>query len=158
VPPRTAAARARSRRRSRHGPRKWERTSRWAHGRLVAAAVGRGLWALVTIITGFQIGWMAVGVASSSAGGARGRQRHAHGVRHLGAALALAAAPSATCSRSSSWPRATSRCRLQAVFTRLTPDVVWSLTETTFKPIHVLFYGFALYEGYRFSIVGGTSH
>ncbi|PYR19424.1 MAG: hypothetical protein DMF98_24705 [Acidobacteria bacterium] len=45
---------------------------------------------------------------------------------------------------------------LQAVFTRLTPDVVWSLMETTFKPIHVLFYGIAIYEGYRFSIVGGT--
>ena len=29
---------------------------------LVAAAVGAGLWALVTIVTGFQIGWMAVGV------------------------------------------------------------------------------------------------
>src|SRR5438045_5880178 len=29
---------------------------------LVAAAIGAGLWALVTIITGFQIGWMAVGV------------------------------------------------------------------------------------------------
>jgi len=45
---------------------------------------------------------------------------------------------------------------LQAVFTRLTPDVVWSLMETTFKPIDLLFYGIAIYEGYRFSIVGRT--
>ena len=26
----------------------------------------------------------------------------------------------------------------------------------TFKPIDLLFYGIAIYEGYRFSIVGGT--
>jgi len=29
---------------------------------LVAAAVGAGLWALITVVTDFQIGWMAVGV------------------------------------------------------------------------------------------------
>jgi len=27
---------------------------------------------------------------------------------------------------------------------------------TTFKPIDLLFYGIAIYEGYRFSIAGGT--
>src|SRR6266446_4098932 len=29
---------------------------------LVAAAVGAGLWALITIVTDYQIAWMAVGV------------------------------------------------------------------------------------------------
>jgi len=43
---------------------------------------------------------------------------------------------------------------LLAVFARLTPDLVYSLMESTFRPMHVLFYFIAIYEGYRFSIVG----
>ena len=45
---------------------------------------------------------------------------------------------------------------LVAVFSRLTPDVVVQLMEATFSPMDLLFYGIAIYEGYRFSIVGGT--
>jgi hypothetical protein len=45
---------------------------------------------------------------------------------------------------------------LLQVFSRLTPDVVVNLMTLTFKPIDLLFYGIAIYEGYRFSIVGGT--
>src|SRR2546427_8061086 len=57
---------------------------------LVAAAVGAGLWALVTIITGLQIGWMAVGVGFLVGWAVRvaGKGTHmAFGI--LGAALAL---------------------------------------------------------------------
>ena len=45
---------------------------------------------------------------------------------------------------------------LLAVFARLTPDVVVNLMELTFRPMDLLFYGIAIYQGYRFSIVGGT--
>ena len=126
---------------------------------LVAAAVGAGLWALVTIITGFQIGWMAVGVGFLVGWAVRvaGKGTHmAFGV--LGAALALGGCALGNLLAVVVMAARDFEVPLQAVFTRLTPDVVWSLTETTFKPIHVLFYGIALYEGYRFSIVGGTEH
>src|SRR2546422_8431344 len=57
---------------------------------LVAAAIGAGLWALVTIVTGFQIGWMAVGVGFLVGWAVRVAGKGAHmafGI--LGAALAL---------------------------------------------------------------------
>jgi len=126
---------------------------------LVAAAVGAGLWALITIITGFQIGWMAVGVGFLVGWAVRvaGKGTHmAFGV--LGAALALGGCALGNLLAVVVMAACDFEVPLQAVFTRLTPDVVWSLMETTFKPIHVLFYGIALYEGYRFSIVGGTEH
>jgi len=124
---------------------------------LVAAAVGAGLWALVTIITGFQIGWVAVGVGFLVGWAVRvaGKGTHmAFGV--LGAGLALGG-----CALGNLLAIVVIAARhfevpLQAVFTRLTPDVVWSLMGTTFKPIDLLFYGIAIYEGYRFSIAGGT--
>ena len=43
---------------------------------------------------------------------------------------------------------------LQEVFTRLTPDVVYSLMQSSFRPMHLFYYFVAIYEGYRFSIVG----
>ena len=124
---------------------------------LVAAAVGAGLWALVTIITGFQIGWMAVGVGFLVGWAVRvaGKGTHmAFGV--LGAALALGGCALGNLLAVLVIAARQFEVPLQAVFARLTPDVVWSLMEATFTPIHVLFYGIAIYEGYRFSIVGRT--
>src|SRR5262245_66169208 len=57
---------------------------------LLAAAVGAGLWALITIFVGFQIGWMAVGVGFLVGWAVRvaGKGRHrAFGI--MGALLAL---------------------------------------------------------------------
>ena len=124
---------------------------------LVAAAVGAGLWALVTIITGFQIGWMAVGVGFLVGWAVRvaGKGTHmAFGI--LGAALALGGCALGNLLAVLVIAARQFEVPLQAVFARLTPDVVWSLMEATFTPIHVLFYAIAIYEGYRFSIVSGT--
>src|SRR3989449_8433287 len=124
---------------------------------LVAAAIGAGLWALVTIVTGFQIGWMAVGVGFLVGWAVRvaGKGTHmAFGI--LGAALALGGCALGNLLAAVVIAPRHFEVPLQAVFTRLTPDVVWSLMETTFKPIDLLFYGIAIYEGYRFSIVGRT--
>src|SRR5436309_15039889 len=108
---------------------------------LVAAAVGAGLWALVTIITGFRIAWMAVGVGLLVGWAVRvaGKGTHmAFGV--LFAALALVGfalvnllAVVVIAARYFEVP-------LQSAFTRLTPDVRWCLLDTTFKSVHVLFY------------------
>src|SRR5262249_19253377 len=57
---------------------------------LAAAAVGAGLWALITIFVGVQIGWMAVGVGFLVGWAVRmaGHGRHrAFGI--MGALLAL---------------------------------------------------------------------
>jgi hypothetical protein len=124
---------------------------------LVAAAFGAGLWALISIITGYQIGWMAIGVGFLVGWAVRvaGKGTHrAFGI--IGALLALGACAVGNlltiivlASRHFELP-------VLAVFSRLTPDVVVQLMEATFSPIDLLFYGIAIYEGYRFSIVGGT--
>ena len=124
---------------------------------LIAAAVGAGLWALVTIITGFQIGWMAVGVGFLVGWAVRlaGKGTHrAFGI--MGALLALGGCAVGNLLTIIVVAARHFEIPLLAVFSRLTPDVVVQLMELTFSPMDLLFYGIAIYEGYRFSIVGGT--
>ena len=124
---------------------------------LVAAAIGAGLWALVTIITGFQIGWMAVGVGFLVGWAVRlaGKGTHrAFGI--MGALLALGGCAVGNLLTIIVVAARHFEIPLLAVFSRLTPDVVVQLMEATFSPMDLLFYGIAIYEGYRFSIVGGT--
>jgi hypothetical protein len=122
---------------------------------LVAAAVGAALWALITILTGVQIGWMAVGVGFLVGWAIRvaGRGRHSvFGI--MGALLALGGCAVGNLLAIVVIAARHFNVALLEVFTHLTPDVVTSLMEQTFKPMDVLFYGLALLEGYRFSIVG----
>jgi hypothetical protein len=127
---------------------------------LVAAAVGAAFWALVTIITGFQIGLMAVGVGFlvgwAVRTGGKGTHR-AFGI--TGAALALGGCAAGNLLAVIVIAARQFEVSLLAVFARLTPDVVYGLMKTTFKPLHLLYYGIAIYQGYRFSILGGgTGH
>src|SRR5438046_4554102 len=124
---------------------------------LVAAAVGAGLWALVTIVTGFQIGWMAVGVGFLVGWAVRiaGKGTHrAFGI--MGALLALGGCAVGNLLTIVVIAARHFEIPLVAVFSRLTPDVVVQLMGATFSPMDLLFYGIAIYEGSRFSIVGGT--
>ena len=121
---------------------------------LAAAAVGAGLWALITIFVGFQSGWMAVGVGFLVGWAVRvaGKGRHtAFGA--MGALLALGGCAVGNllaiimiAARQYNMPPL-------AVLSRLTPDVVISLMQASFRPMHVIFYFVAILEGYRFSIV-----
>jgi hypothetical protein len=122
---------------------------------LVAAAVGAGLWALVTLVTGFQIGWMAVGVGFLVGWAIRlaGKGTHrAFGI--MGALLALGGCVVGNLLTIVVFAARHFEIPLLAVFSRLTPEVVYNLMEATFSPIDLLFYGLAIYQGYRFSIVG----
>ena len=124
---------------------------------LVAAAVGAGLWALITIVTDFQIGWMAVGVGFLVGWAVRvaGKGTHrAFGI--MGALLAFGGCAVGNLLTIVVIAARHFEIPLLQVFSRLTPDVVVNLMTLTFKPIDLLFYAIAIYEGYRFSIVGGT--
>jgi len=124
---------------------------------LIAAAVGAGLWALVTILTGYQIGWMAVGVGFLVGWAVRAGGKGTRAVFGLlGAMLALGGCAAGNLLAIVVLAARHYQVPLLDVFTRLTPDVVYLLMGATFKPIHVLFYGIAVYEGYRFSIGAGT--
>lgn len=125
---------------------------------LVATAVGAGAWMLVTVATNYQIGWMAVGVGFLLGWTVRlaGKGTStAFGV--LGASLALGGCLAGNfftgcviASRELGLP-ATS------IMAGLTPGATVELMAAMFSPIDLLFYGLAIYQGYRFSTVGATA-
>ena len=120
----------------------------------VAAAAGAMVWAAVTVFTGMQIGWMAVGVGFLVGFAVR---RFGKGsdpaFQVLGAALSLAGclagnllAVCAFASRQQDLP-------LMGVLAGLTPGLAIQLIVETFSGMDLLFYGIAVYEGYSFSRV-----
>jgi hypothetical protein len=122
---------------------------------LAAAAVGAAAWAVVTVITNYQIGWMAVGVGFLVGWAVRlaGKGTStAFGV--VGAALALGGClvgnlltGSVVVSRELGVP-------MTDMVARMTPAFAFDLLAAMFSPIDLLFYGLAIYQGYRFSIAG----
>lgn len=121
-------------------------------GGAVGALLGAAIWAVVTVVTGYQIGWMAVGVGFLAGFGVRLLGKGLDSVfGAAGAALALAGCGLgnvlAVCgfiSQNESMP-------FLEVVSRLDLGVTWELLAATFSPMDLLFYGIAVYEGYKFS-------
>ena len=121
-------------------------------GGIIAAAVGAAIWAVVTVLTGYQIGWMAVGVGFivgfavrifgkgiSKSFGVVGA-----GLSLLGCLAGNLFSVCAILSKQEGIP-------FFDLLTRLNPQIVIDLMTATFSPMDLLFYGIAVYEGYRFS-------
>lgn len=119
---------------------------------LAGAILGALLWAIVTVATGYQIGWMAVGVGFLVGFAIRQMGKgidKTFGI--MGAVLALLG------------------CVLGNMFTILGVAAnqeglgyfelligadyaaVFDIMGETFGPMDILFYGIAVYEGYKFS-------
>jgi len=121
-------------------------------GGIVAAAIGATIWAVITAVTNYQIGWMAVGVGFLVGYAVRISGKgidKTFGV--IGALLSLLGCVAGnlftTCmlfSRHEHIPF------LQVLY-RLNLEIVIELMKATFNPMDLLFYGIAVYEGYRFS-------
>jgi hypothetical protein len=121
---------------------------------LAAAAVGAGLWALITVLAGVQIGWMAVGVGFLVGWAVRiaGKGTHsAFGI--MGACLALGGCAIGNLLAIIMIAARQYNVPPFDVLRRLTPDVLYSLMGASFRPMHALFYFVAILEGYRFSVV-----
>jgi hypothetical protein len=124
---------------------------------LVAAAVGAALWAGVTVLTGYQIGWMAVGVGAMVGVAVRTAGRgttKAFGI--LGAVLALGGCLvgnflTGVVVLSRHWD-----ISFATFFTRLTPELTSRMMTAMFSPLDLLFYALALWQGYKFAIVATT--
>jgi FtsH-binding integral membrane protein len=121
-------------------------------GGVVAAAIGAALWASITALTNYQIGWMAVGVGFLVGFGVRflgkGLDKSFGVVGALFSLLGcLAGNLLAVCiavAKHQGIP-------LMDLITRLDLQIVLSLMNETFNPMDLLFYGIAVYEGYKFS-------
>lgn len=123
-------------------------------GGLAASIVAAVVWAIITYATGYQIGFMAIGVGIlvGFAVNFFGKgMTTSFGI--VGALFALfgcilgnllTAVIAAYSLEGVSF--------LQIVMTFLTsPGVALEIMKETFSPIDLLFYGIAVYEGYRFS-------
>lgn len=119
---------------------------------LVGAAIGAGVWAAITVATQFQIGWMAVGVgflvgfAVRIAG--KGIDK-SFGAVGAGFALlgCLAGNLLAVCGLIANQEE----MAFLDVLSQVDLGIAGQLMVATFSPMDLLFYGFAIYEGYRFS-------
>lgn len=119
----------------------------------LAAAVGAGVWALITVLTSFQIGWMAVGVGFLVGLAVRTFGKGTDttfGV--IGALLALAGCLLGNLLTVCGMIAADQSLRLVDVVTSLDLRTAYELMFATFSPMDLLFYGIAVYEGYRLSV------
>lgn len=118
----------------------------------VAALVGAGAWALITIITNFQIGWMAVGVGFLVGFAV---QKFGKGVDKAfgiaGAVLALLGCVLGNLLTACGLVAAAQQVSFTSVLAQLTPSTIAALMGATFSPMDLLFYGIAVYEGYKLS-------
>lgn len=121
-------------------------------GGAVAAAIGAAVWATISYLTNYQIGWMAVGVGFMVGFAVRFLGKGVDAVFGIvGAALSLAGCLAGNLltvclvvARQEEYP-------LLDLLSRLNADLVVKLMSASFRPMDLLFYGLAIYEGYRFS-------
>lgn len=126
-------------------------------GGIGAAIVGAVLWAAITVTTDYQIGWMAVGVGFLVGYAVRrfGKGRdQAFGI--AGAVISLLGCLAGNMLTVVIVVSRQENIAIAAILSRLTPGVIVSLLQETFQVMDLLFYGIAVYEGYKFSFAPET--
>jgi hypothetical protein len=118
----------------------------------VAALVGAGAWALVTVLTGYQIGFMAIGVgflvglAVQFAG--KGMDK-IFGV--MGAVLALIGCLLGNYFTVVYFVGEAEGLGFFDTLSQISPAAIPELMMVTFSPMDLIFYGIAVYEGFKLS-------
>lgn len=118
----------------------------------VAAVIGAIAWALVTVATGYQIGWMAVGVGFLVG----------YSMKYLGkgttlvfgviaAVIALVGCVAGNLLTTVIMVAKQEQLSVMSLLQSLTPSIVMDLLKETSQPMDLLFYGLAIYEAYKFS-------
>jgi hypothetical protein len=118
----------------------------------VAAVLGAVVWAAVTVGTGYQIGWMAVGVgflvgmavmvASKGGGPLFG---------FIGAGCALFGCVLGNLLSGIGFLAQALEIGYFDALTGFDFSMSFMLLKETFSPMDVLFYGIAIFEGYKFA-------
>lgn len=119
---------------------------------VAAGAVGAGVWAGVTVATGYQIGWMAVAVGLLVGFAVRVAGKGIDGIFGVvGAVISLVGCAVGNLLGVCGMIASQESMGFVEVLSRLDFAVVQELMVATFNPMDLLFYGIAVYEGYRFS-------
>ncbi len=118
----------------------------------VAAAVGAATWAGVTIATGVQIGWMAVGIGFLVGFSMRAVGKGIDPIfGYLGAGLALFGCGAGNLCAVIGMLAKNQGIPFLDLATKLDLNDLTKLLIATFSPMDLLFYAIAAYEGYRLS-------
>lgn len=123
-----------------------------AVGGLAAALVSAVIWAMITVATGYQIGYMAVGVGLLVGFSVRlfgaGVDKY---FGFIGAAFSLLGCLLGNLLSQVGFIAAAQDMTYFETITLLNMDVIIDIYTESFSPIDVLFYGIAAYGGYRIS-------
>ncbi|GAK59603.1 hypothetical protein U27_06588 [Candidatus Vecturithrix granuli] len=123
-------------------------------GGIIAAFVGSLLWALITVVTGYKIGWVAVGVGGIVGYTIRTFGKGASPI--FGILGALCSVGGCLCGNLVSICIFVSReehIPVMDIVSRLDLPMLATLVKVTFDPADLVFYAIAVYEGYRFSFI-----
>jgi hypothetical protein len=124
---------------------------------LAAAAVGAGAWALVTVVTNYQIGWMAVGVGFLVGWAVRlAGKGTTTAFRIVGAVLSLGGCVAGNLLTGCVIAARHLDVPVTTFVGGLTPTIALDMLSVMFNPMDLLFYALAVYQGYRFSVVAAT--
>jgi len=120
---------------------------------VVAALVGAGIWAGVTIVTGYQIGYMAIGVGFLVAMAIRVAGKGLSRIYQiLGAGLSLAGCLIGNFITVYYYIGQTEGLGFFEVMTLINPAAIPEVMMSTFSAMDLLFYGIDIDEGYRLSL------
>lgn len=120
---------------------------------VVAALAGAVIWAVVTDMTGYQIGWMAVGVGFLVGFGVqylgKGIERP---FQYVGAACALLGCVLGNYFAMVGLAAQDVHVDVFTMISRIPLDKAGMVMQASFQPMDLLFYAIAVYEGFRFSL------
>lgn len=117
-----------------------------------AALAGAGVWAVITVLTGYQIGFMAIGIGFLVG---LAVQFVGKGINKMfgvmGAALALIGCLLGNYFTVVHFVGEAQGLGFFETLTRISPAAIPELMAITFSPMDLVFYGIAIYEGFRLS-------
>ncbi len=119
-----------------------------------AAAIGAALWAVITVLTGYQIGFMAIGIGVLVGLAVRRFGRGSTPVFGIvGAALALTGCVAGNLLAVVGFIAQGQEAPFFATLGQVSLPLAMDLLIETASPIDFLFYAIAVYEGFKLSTV-----
>lgn len=126
-------------------------------GGLVTSILGAAVWAGITLATGYQIGWIAVGVGFLVGVGVRMLgQGETVTFGAIGAGFALFGCVLGNLFSGIGFIAGEEEISFFTALSNFDYTASFALLGAMFSAIDLLFYGIAGYEGFKFSIAGGT--
>jgi hypothetical protein len=121
-------------------------------GGAAASLLGAAAWATLTVVTGYQIGFMAIGIGIFVGLAIRATGKGITGIFGLiGAALSLFACALGNLAAVTAIAAQDAEISFLSAASQLTPGLAQQLMIAFFSPMDLLFYGIAIYEGHRFA-------